>query len=158
MISPVMAHNQNFYEQSILEADPTLSKKLVMPSIKLRAEIADFSKESLKVLERYLLKKDRQEDILELTAECLSVLCPDACMETALRVLGTVEGKTVKRLLGKLRGLVPEEMLLSLMSQLARELPSHAFCLAALIILQPSSERALGEVFRCFAELLSQVA
>jgi hypothetical protein len=79
-------------------------------------------------------------------------------METALRVLGTVEGKTVKRLLGKLRGLVPEEMLLSLMSQLARELPFHAFCLAALIILQPSSERALGEVFRCFAELLSQVA
>jgi hypothetical protein len=69
-----------------------------------------------------------------------------------------VEGETVKKLLGKLRGLVPEEMLLSLMSQLARELPSHAFCVAALIILQPSSERALEEAFRCFAELLSQVA
>jgi hypothetical protein len=44
------------------------------------------------------------------------------------------------------------------MSQLARELPSHAFCVAALIILQQSSERTLEEAFRCFAELLSQVA
>jgi hypothetical protein len=79
-------------------------------------------------------------------------------METILRILGTVEGETVKNLLGKLRGLVPEEMLLSLLRQLARELPSHAFCLAALIILQPSSERALEEAFRYFAELLSQVA
>jgi hypothetical protein len=66
-----------------------------------------------------------------------------------------VEGETVNKLLGKLRGLVPEEMLLSLMSQLARELPSHAFCLAALIILQPRSETAIGEAFRYFAELLS---
>jgi hypothetical protein len=158
MISPVMARNENFYEQSILEADPTLSRELVMPSNKLKAKIADFSTESLKVLERYLRQKDPQEDILELTAECLSVLSPDAGMKTALRVLGTVEGETVKQLLGKLRGLVPEEMLLSLMSQFARELPSHAFYLAALIILQSCSERALGEAFRCFAELMSQVA
>jgi hypothetical protein len=158
MISPVMARNENFYEQSILEADPTLSRELVMPSNKLKAKIADFSTESLKVLERYLRQKDPQEDILELTAECLSVLSPDAGMETALRVLGTVEGETVKQLLGKLRGLVPEEMLLSLMSQLARELPSHAFCLAALIILQPRSEIALEKAFRCFAELMSQFA
>jgi hypothetical protein len=104
----------------------------------------------LKVLERSLQQKLPQEDILELTAECLSVL------KTALRVLGTVEGEAVKQLLGKLRGLVPEDMLLSLMSQLARELPSHAFCLAALIILQPRSEIALEEAFRCFAELLTQ--
>jgi hypothetical protein len=68
MLSPVMAHDANFYEQSILEADPTLSKKLVMPSKKLKAEIADFSKESLKVPERYLRQKDLLEDIMELTA------------------------------------------------------------------------------------------
>jgi hypothetical protein len=43
------------------------------------------------------------------------------------------------------------------MNQLARQLPSHAFCLAALIILQPGSERALGEAFRCFAEMLNHV-
>jgi hypothetical protein len=130
-----MARDENFYEQSILEVDPTLSRELVMPSNKLKAKIAEFSTESLKVLERYLQQKLPQEDILELAAECLSVLSPDAGMKTVLRVLGTVEGETVKRLLGKLRGLVPEEMLLSLMSQLARELPSHALCLAALILL-----------------------
>jgi hypothetical protein len=156
MISPVMARNENFYEQSILEADSTLSRELIMPSNKLKAKIADFSKESLKVLERYLRQKAPQEDILELTAECLSVLSPDAGMETTLRIIGTVEGETVKQLLGKLRGLVSEDILLSLMSQLARKLPSHAFYLAALIILQSCSERALGEAFRCFAELISQ--
>jgi hypothetical protein len=44
------------------------------------------------------------------------------------------------------------------MSQLVRELPSHVLCLAALIILEPRSERAFEEAFRCFTELLSQVA
>jgi hypothetical protein len=158
MISPVHTSDEHFYEQSILENDPSLSIDQFFPSKKLKAKIANFSIESLQVLERCLKQKLLpQEDILELTAECLSVLSPDAGMETALRVLGTLEGETVKRLLGKLRDLVPEDMLLSLMSQLARELPSHAFCLAALIILQPSSETALGEAFRCFAELLSHV-
>jgi hypothetical protein len=75
-----------------------------------------------------------------------------------LRVIGAVEGEAVKKLLGKLRSLVPEEMLIGLMSQMARQLPSIALCLAALIILEPRSERALEEAFRCFAELLSQVA
>jgi hypothetical protein len=157
MISPVMASDDNFYEQSILENDPSLSIDQFLPSKKLKAKIADFSIESLKVLQRSLQQKLPQEDILELTAECLSVLSPDAGMETTLRVLGTVEGETVKRLLRKLRGLVPEDMLLSLMSQLVRELPSHAFCLAALIILQPRSEIALEKAFRCFAELLTHV-
>jgi hypothetical protein len=80
------------------------------------------------------------------------VVIPDTGLECALRVLGAVEGETVKKLLGKLRGLVPEEMLIGLMSQLATQLPSHALCLAALIILEPRSERALEEAFRCFAE------
>jgi hypothetical protein len=153
-----MDSDGNFYEQSILVADPSHSIYQFMPSKKLRARIADFSKEILNELERCMLQKNPLEDILELTAECLSVLSPDAGMETTLRVLSAVEGETVKKILGMLRGLFPEEMLLSLMSQLARELPSHAFCLAALIILQPSNERALEEAFRCFAELLSQVA
>jgi hypothetical protein len=157
MISPVMAHNGNFYEQSILEANPSLTDQFI-PSPKLKAKIAVFSKESLTVLEKYLQQKHPQEDILELTAECLSVEILDAGLESALRVLGAVEGETVKKLVGKLRGLVPEEMLIGLMSQLARHLPSHALCLAALIILEPRSERAFEEAFRCFAELLSQVA
>jgi hypothetical protein len=157
MISPVMAHDGNFYEQSILKANLSLTDQFIS-SPKLKAKIAVFSKENLTVLEKYLQQKDPQEDILELTAECLSVVIPDAGLESALRVLGAVEGAEVRKLTGKLRSLVPEEMLIGLMSQLTRQLPSHALCLAALIILEPCSERAFEEAFRCFAELLSQVA
>jgi hypothetical protein len=78
-------------------------------------------------------------------------------MESVLRVLGAVEGKTGKRLLEKFRVLVPEEMLLSLLDQTARELPSHVLSLATLIIKEPRSERAIEEAFRWIAELLSQV-
>jgi hypothetical protein len=157
MISPVMDHEENFYEESILEADPSFSRDRFIQSKKLKAKIADFSKESLKVLDGYLRQKDPQEDILKLTAECLSVVIHDAGLESALRVLGAVEGETLRKLTGKLRSLVPEEMFIGLMSQLARQLPSHALCLAAQIILEPRSERVLEEAFRCFAELLSQV-
>jgi hypothetical protein len=158
MISPVMARDANFYEQSILEADSSLSLDPFIFYPKLKAKIADFCKESLKVLEGYLRQKHPQEDVLELIAECLSVLCPEAGLQIALRVLGLVEGKTVRRLTGKLWSLVPEEMLFGLIDQLARELPYHALFLAALIILEPRSERAYEEAFRCFAELLSQAA
>jgi hypothetical protein len=81
MISPIMARNENFYEQSILEADPSLSINQLISSKKFKAKIADFSKKSLKVLERYLQQKYPQEDILELTAEYLSELSPDADMD-----------------------------------------------------------------------------
>jgi hypothetical protein len=155
MISPVIAPDDNFYEQCIFEAHPSLSSERALPNPRLKEEIAEFSKESLKVLEGYLRQKDPQEDILELTAECLSVLSPDDTRENALKTLGAVGGNTVRELIRKLRGLVPDEMLLSLMNQ--RELPSHALTLAALIILEPRSERAFEEAFRCFTELLSHV-
>jgi hypothetical protein len=158
MISPVMARDDNFYEQSILEAYSSLLIDQFTPSRKLKAKTTDFSKESLKVLERCLQQKLPKEDILELTAECLLVLSPDARMEAALRDLGAVEAETLRKLVGKLRGLVPEEMLLGLMHQTARELPSHALCLASLIIIEPRSERSLEEAFKCFGELLSQVS
>jgi hypothetical protein len=78
-------------------------------------------------------------------------------LESVLKVLGAVEKKTARKLLEKLRDLVPEEIL-DLMNQLAKELHSHALCLAALIILEPPSERAFEEAFSCFTELLSIVA
>jgi hypothetical protein len=140
-----------------LEADSSLSVEHFIPSIKLKAKIADFSKESLKLVDGYLRQKNPQNNILQLVAECLSVLCNEAGMQIAKRVLGAVEGETVKRLIGKFGDFVPVEMLISLMSQLARELPYHAFCLAAQIIQQPRSEKAFEEAFRCFAELISQV-
>jgi hypothetical protein len=65
-----------------------------------------FSKEGLKGLERYLQQKDPQEEILELIAECLSVLSPEAEMETVLSALGALDGMRVRDLFGKLRGLV----------------------------------------------------
>jgi hypothetical protein len=156
MISPAMARDENYYEQRILEADSSLSLNPFIPSPKLKAKIADFCKESLKELEGDLRQKHPQEDILELTSECLSVLCNEAGLETVLRVLGLVEGATVRKLAEKLWSLVPESLLFGLINQLAQELPSHALCLAALIILEPRSERALEEAFRCFAGLLSQ--
>jgi hypothetical protein len=156
MISPVMVRDGNFYEQSILEAGFSLSIGQFIPSPKLKAKIADFCKESLKELEKYLQQKHPQEDILELTAECLSVLCPEAGLDPALRILRLVEGETVRKLTGKMWNLVPEEIFLGLMHQTARELPSHALCLSALIILKTSNERA--SAFRCFTDLLSQAA
>jgi hypothetical protein len=123
----------------------------------MKAKIACFCKESLEALEGYLRQKDPQEDILELTAECLSALSPEPGLESVLKVLGAVEKKTARKLLEKLRDLVPEEIL-DLMNQLAKELHSHALCLAALIILEPPSERAFEEAFSCFTELLSIVA
>jgi hypothetical protein len=50
------------------------------------------------VLEEYLPQKHPQEDILQLTAECLSVVISDGELDTALRVLGAVEGETVRKL------------------------------------------------------------
>jgi hypothetical protein len=129
-----------------------------IPSPKLKAKIADFCKESSKVLEGYLRQNHPQEDILELTAECLSVLCSEAGLEPALRVLGLVEGETVGKLTGKMWGLVPEQMLFDLMNQTARELPSHALSLSALIILKTSNETAFEEAFRCLTDLLKQAA
>jgi hypothetical protein len=114
MVCPVIDSDCNFYEQSILEADPSLSKNLFIQSKKLKAKIADFGKESLRVLEGYLRQKHPHEDILELTAECLSVVIPDAGLKSALRVLGAVDVETGRKLTRKLRSLVPEEMLIGL--------------------------------------------
>jgi hypothetical protein len=154
MISPVLALGKN-YEQCILEAHPSLSSEQALPNLMLKDEIVEFSKESLRQLGEYLRQKHPQEDILELTAECLSVLSHDAGMLSIFRVLGAVEGDTVKKLIRKLRGLVPEQMLLSLMNQ--RELPVHALCISALIILEPLSKISFDDAFRCFVEILSQV-
>jgi hypothetical protein len=93
MASPVMDRDENFYEHSIIEANPSLSREQFMPSKKLKAKIEKFSTESMLMLERHLRQRNPQEDILELTAECLSVLSPDAWMETALRVLEQWKGR-----------------------------------------------------------------
>jgi hypothetical protein len=155
MTSPVMARDENYYEQSILEADPSLSREQFMPSRKLKEKIADFSKESLKVLETCLKQTAPHQGVLELTAECLSVLSFEAETDTLLRVLGAVEGEALKRLAKNLRDLLSEEKLLSLIRHIAKELPSDALCLAWMEMLEPRSENGFEEAFRSFNEVLS---
>jgi hypothetical protein len=154
MASPVMAHDGNFYEQSVLEADPSLSRAQFLPNPKLKAKIVDFSKDSLMELETFLKQKAPQEAVLELTAECLSVLSHET--DTLLRVLGAVDGEAMKKLTAKLKDLLPEQQLLILVNQIARELPSQALCLARMAMLEPQSERGFEEAFRCFTEVLCQ--
>jgi hypothetical protein len=158
MLSPVIAVDGNYYELSILEAHPSLSSERVMPHPKLKAEIAEFSKDSLKALEPCLHQKEPLDGVYKLAAECLSVLSLEDDLESVLKVLGAVEGEGVKELTERLRDLVSEEYLLALMNLTARHLPYQALCLAKLVMLHPLSERAFEEAFSCFAEQLSQVS
>jgi hypothetical protein len=153
MVSPVMAPDGNYYEFSILAAHPSLSSELVMPHPKLKAKIAEFSKESLRALGAHL--EHPTEEILALTAECLSVLSFETEMQTVFRVLGAVQGEALHKLIEQLSHLVPEEALIVLMNRAAGDLPSLVLCLARLLMLKPFSGRAFEEAFKC---LLSQAA
>jgi hypothetical protein len=156
MVSPMMAADGNYYEQSILEAQPSISTERAIPHPKLKAKIAEFSKDSLKALEGLLKRKEPLQGVYDLTAECLSVLSLEADLESVLKVLGAVEGEGVKELTRRLRDLVPVEYLLSLMNQTVRPLPYLALCLAELSLLEPLSERAFEQAFSCFTEQLNQ--
>jgi hypothetical protein len=153
MVIPV-THDGNLYEQSIHESHSPLITAQMMPQLK--DKIADFSKESLKMLETCLKQRAPQDSILELTAECLSVLSLETETDTFLRVLGTVNGEAMKKLTRKLRDLVQEEMLITLINQIARELPSHALTLTRLVLLDSQNKRAFEEAFRYLNEVLSQ--
>jgi hypothetical protein len=78
--------------------------------------------------------------------------------ETFLRVFGAVEEEALAKLSDKLRLLVAEEDLITLMHRSTEVLPTLALCRAKLFMLQPLTERDFGEAFRCFTELLSHVA
>jgi hypothetical protein len=156
MVSPMMAADGNYYEQSILETQPPISTERVIPHPKLKAEIAEFSKDSLKALHGLLKQKEPLQGVYDLTAECLSVLSLESDMESVLEVLGAVEGEGVKQLTRKLRDLVSVEYLLSLMNQTVRPLPYQALCLAELSLLEPLNERAFEQAFSCFTEQLNR--
>jgi hypothetical protein len=158
MACPVMAADENYYEQSVLEAHPTLSRERVIPSSKLKAKIVEFSKETLKGLEAHLRQRSLTEEVVELTAECMSVLNLEAEMETVLKVLGAVEGEAMLMLTCKLKGLVQVEYLISLMNQLAHQCPSKALCIARLLLLEPLNESVFEEAFGIFTELLRILA
>jgi hypothetical protein len=155
MVSPVMAVDGNYYELSILEAHPSLLTERVMPHPKLKADIVEFSKDSLKALEVCLHQKEPQEGVYEFAAECLSVLSLEADIEIVLKVLGAVEGEGVKDLTGKLRDLVPVEYLLSLMNHTIRQLPYQTLYLATLVMQNTIAVSTFEEAFGCFTEQLS---
>jgi hypothetical protein len=158
MTSPVMAPDGNYYEQSCLAAHPSISSERVLPNPRKKARISEFCRESLNGLAVHLRRKEPPEEILELSAECLSVLSIETEFQTFLRVLGEVGEETMTKLSDKLRCLVGEEDLITLMHRSTEELPTLALCLAKLFMLEPPSERAFEEAFRCFTELLSQAA
>jgi hypothetical protein len=156
MTSPVMAPDGNYYEQSCIEAHPSISSERALLNPKKKAKILEFCRESLNGLAVHLRRKEPPEEILELSAECLSVLSIETEMQTFLKVLGAVGEETLAKLSDKLRHLVGEEYLITLMHRSTEELPSLALCLAKLFMLELLSERAFEEAFRCFTELLSQ--
>jgi hypothetical protein len=154
MTSPVMAPDGNYYEQSCLEAHPSMSSEGVMLDSKLKSKIAEFSRESLKGLAGHLSEKGLPEDFFELTAECLSVISSET--KTWFSMLGSVEGDAMTKLSAQLMYLVGEDDLITLMHHSTEGLPTLALCLAKLFMLKPLSERAFEEAFRCLIELLSQ--
>jgi hypothetical protein len=156
MVSPMMAADGNYYEQSILQAQPSISTERAIPHPKLKAKIAEFSKDSLKALEGLLKQKEPLQGVYDITAECLSVLNLEADLESVLKVLGAVEGEGVKELTRRLRDLVPVEYLLTLMNQTVRQLPYLALCLAELSLLEPLSEKIFELALSCFTEQLNQ--
>jgi hypothetical protein len=156
MTSPVMAPDGNYYEQSSLEAHTSISSERALLNPKKKAKISEFCRESLKGLAVHLRQKGRPEDILELSAECLSVLNIDTDRDTFLSVLGSVEEETMAKLSDKLRHLVGEEDLITLMHHSTEELPTLALSLAKLFMLESLSERAFEKAFRGLTELLSQ--
>jgi hypothetical protein len=158
MTSPVMTADGNYYEQSCLKEHPSISSEHVMFNPKLKTKISEFCRESLEGLVGHLRQKELPEDILELSAECLSVLSIETEVETVLKVLGAVGGETMGKLIDRLRHLVAEEDLITLMHRSTKQLPALALHLAKHFMLNPLSERAFEKAFMCFTELLSQIA
>jgi hypothetical protein len=158
MTSPVIAPDGYYYEQLCLEAHPSISSERAVLNPRKKARISEFCRESLKELTAHLRQEGPSDDILELSVECLAVLNIETETDTFLRVLGAVEGETMTKLSERLRHLVREEDLITLMHRSTAELPTLALCLAKLFMLEPRSEIAFEEAFRCFTELLSQAA
>jgi hypothetical protein len=158
MTSPVIAPDGNYYEQSCLGAHPSIPIESVLLNPKKKAEISEFCRESLKGLAVHLRQQGPPDELVELSAECLSVLSIETEMQTFLRVFSAVGEETMTKLSAKLKPLVGEEDLITLMHRSTESLPTLALCLAKLLMLEPLSERAFEEAFRCFTELLSQAA
>jgi hypothetical protein len=81
-----MTSDETYCEQSLLETHPTLLRAQVMPSLKLQAKIKQFSTDCLEQLQACLTLMNALDDVVTLTAECLSVLSRDDVV--VCRVMG----------------------------------------------------------------------
>jgi ABC-type methionine transport system ATPase subunit len=153
MVSPVMASDGYYYDQRVLEANPSISTLSFTPAKRRQEKIRGFSKASLTKLEAHLMQENTPDELFGLTAECLAVL--DIEDEMVDKVLGRVEGATMQRLLGKLREFMPLESLISLMNQKVQKLPAQVLSLMRLFILDRPTEAAFEQAFTC---LVSQAA
>jgi hypothetical protein len=156
MVSPLIVHDGTYYDESSLQEHPSLSFELVMPNPRLKAKITKFSKKSLTRLEVHLPKQNLPDDFFELIAECLSVL--DFDDEIIRRVLSAVQEQSIQQLTFKLRTLLPEQRLISLIQQTTERLPKFALSLTRLSILEPKNNRAFCDAIMCLSEMLGQPA
>jgi hypothetical protein len=159
MVSPVKTPDGSLCEQSVFEAQPSfqsLPSGCALAQPKLKAEIAVFSKDSLKRLGACFKQSSLIEGTLDLIAECLCVLSPEAELREIGRVFDALEGESLLKVAGKLKNLVSEEYFLVLTNSIADDLPSQALCLARLAMLEPSDTRAFEAAFRSFTAMLSK--
>jgi hypothetical protein len=153
MVFPVMTANGDCFEQSVLEASSKNSSRgrQALPQPALRTKTEEFSKESLKRLEVHLRQADPLEGVLDLAADCLSVLS----LETATELLRSVE--CMQKLTQKLKEVVPEDFLLSLLSRLTEELSMQDKALAlARALLDTENTGVFEEAFDSLKRMLSQ--
>jgi hypothetical protein len=145
MVSPVRSFYGNYYEQSVLQAQPQYtSSGRAYPIKGMKREISQFSKESLTRLEPYLKCPQPPEGVLQLTVECLSVLSLDTDGPRVVRVLMSVE--CLSELVKQLQHLVSQQWLLSVLNALADTVQT---CVVRQLLMEVSgqvpSSRILGQ-------------
>jgi hypothetical protein len=117
MTSPVKLLDRRYCDQTSLDLDLHSPPTEFSIDLAFKSEITQLTRSALKSIGRYLELREVPQDILELTAECLSVLSIEADMDYFLRVFEAVEGENVKSLISKLR--VPTKWVSCLMEQFA---------------------------------------
>jgi hypothetical protein len=156
MISPVFASDGSNYDESSLAKHPSLASLRAMPNPKLKAEISEFSKRTLARLEVHLQNQSLPDDFFQLFAECLSVL--DFKDEVIWSVLSAVQEQSIQKLALKLRNILPQKRLVSMIQHAAERQASLALYLIRLNLVKPIGEGVTQENIMCITEVLRKTA
>jgi hypothetical protein len=152
LISPVLARDGLNYEERILRA--VSDQQFEGALMDKKAEAKPFCEKKLKKLLPHLKLLNLSDDLLELTAEFLSVL--DAGHKLVCRVLGDLKHESIPRLACKLGDFCSSEHIISIIEKIEESLPYHALCLVRLLMQEHMGTAAFEEGFRCFVALLSK--